>query len=173
LEAGLRVAGRVEGATITLEGVASEAGVTKPGLMYHFPNREALMVALVDHAAAQLVRRMTALLKKDPNVATPGERYSAYITAAADGENSRAEWVLWFESSYRPELQVAWARHLEPWLELPDGIPVAQRARFHTARLAADGLWGAQASGVLAPEAGDRAQILAHITGLLHEGETS
>src|SRR5699024_9792163 len=31
----------VQGVTISLESVALQAGITKPGLMYHFPSKEA------------------------------------------------------------------------------------------------------------------------------------
>src|SRR5699024_10035484 len=41
----------VQGVTISLESVALQAGITKPGLMYHFPSQEALMLGLVDQAA--------------------------------------------------------------------------------------------------------------------------
>src|SRR5699024_8321180 len=41
----------VQGVTISLESVSLQAGITKPGLMYHFPSTEALMLGLVDHAA--------------------------------------------------------------------------------------------------------------------------
>ncbi|MFJ6027189.1 TetR/AcrR family transcriptional regulator [Pseudarthrobacter sp. NPDC092424] len=167
LEAGLRVAARSQGAAITLDAVASEAGVTKPGLMYHFPNRDALMAALVQYAACQLERRMAALLGGGD--ATVKQRYRSYIHAAAEGQNMRAEWVLWFHSAYRPELQEAWARHLDPWLSIPEGTPPGLRARLMTARLAADGLWAAQASGVAAPDEADRAAILGHILGLVGE----
>jgi AcrR family transcriptional regulator len=68
--------------------------VTKPGLMYHFPNRDALMVALVEHEAIQLRRRMTNLLSTSLAMATVADRYRAYIQAAAEGENMRAEWAL-------------------------------------------------------------------------------
>lgn len=169
LEAGLRVAGSPQGATITLDAVAHEAGVTKPGLMYHFPNREALMVALVEHAAAKLVEKMARLT--DPGKATPSDRYRAYILSAADGENARAEWALWFQSSYWPELQAAWTRHLEPWLFLPHNMPPSRCARFAAARLAADGLWAAQASGVLAPTETERELIVAQLLELLGEGD--
>ncbi|MBT2565188.1 TetR family transcriptional regulator [Arthrobacter sp. ISL-85] len=171
LDAGLRVAGSDQGATITLERVASEAGITKPGLMYHFPNREALMVALVEHAAHQLRRRMIDLLGASPERATVADRYRAYIQAAAQGENMRAEWALWFQSAYWPELQAAWTGPLERWLSLPEGMPPGQRSRLMTARLAADGLWAAQASGVLRPSAADRSVILAQLIDLVREGE--
>jgi AcrR family transcriptional regulator len=168
LEAGLRVAARSQGAAITLDSVAAEAGVTKPGLMYHFPNRDALMAALVEYAAGQLERRMTELLGK--REATVSERYRSYIQAAADGQNMRAEWALWFHSTYRAELREAWGRHLDPWLLIPEETPPAQRTRLLTARLAADGLWAAQASGVAAPGEADRAVIVTHILGLIDVG---
>ena len=158
-----------QGAAITLDAVASEAGVTKPGLMYHFPNRDALMVALVEYAACQLERRMADLLGEGD--ATVAARYRSYIKAAANGRNMRAEWALWFHSAYKAELQEAWARHLDPWLEIPEGTPPEQRARLATARLAADGLWAAQASGVSAPDPAERALILASILDLISEGD--
>jgi AcrR family transcriptional regulator len=123
--------------------------------MYHFPNRDALMVALVDHEAIQLRRRMTNLLSTSLEMATVADRYRAYIQAAAEGENMRAEWTLWFQSAYWPELQATWTRHLEPWLSVPDRTPAGQRTRLLTARLAADGLWAAEASGVLRPSTAD------------------
>nr|WP_224089820.1 TetR family transcriptional regulator [Arthrobacter sp. StoSoilB13] len=158
LEAGLRVAGGATGAAITLEGVAIEAGVTKPGLMYHFPNREALMVALIEHAALQVKRRMTDLLGTSAEAASANARYRAYVLVTAEGHNMRAEWALWFQSAYRPELQSAWTKHLGPWLSLPNEISDATKAKLLTARLASDGLWAARASGVLAPD--ERAQTL-------------
>lgn len=170
LEAGLRIAAGTQGAAITLDAVASEAGVTKPGLMYHFPNRDALMTALVEYAACQLGQRMTELLgRREPTVV---ERYRSYVLAAADGQMMRAEWALWFHSAYRAELQEAWARHLDPWLVIPEGTPRDQRSRLMTARLAADGLWAAQASGVAAPGQADRSEIVTHILSLIGEGGT-
>jgi AcrR family transcriptional regulator len=168
LEAGLRVASRSQGAALTLDAVATEAGVTKPGLMYHFPNRDALMTALVEYAACRMGQRMIELLGK--REALVAERYRSYVRSAAEGQNMRAEWALWFHSAYREELQEAWARHLDPWLLIPEGTPPARRTRLITARLAADGLWAAEASGVGAPSEADRAAIVRHILGLIDDG---
>jgi len=46
LEAAERVVGDVGAARMTLEGVAQAAGVSKGGLLYHFPTKEALLGAL-------------------------------------------------------------------------------------------------------------------------------
>src|SRR5687768_15624169 len=43
LEAAERVVGDVGAARMTLEGVAQAAGVSKGGLLYHFPTKEALL----------------------------------------------------------------------------------------------------------------------------------
>ena len=119
-------------------------------------------------APRSLERRMAALLGGSEG--TVEERYRSYVQAAADGQNMRAEWALWFHSSCRAELQEAWSRHLDRWLLIPEGTPPARRARLLTARLAADGLWAAQASGVGAPGKADAAAIVAHILGLIGEG---
>ena len=55
------------GATVTLDAVAAAAGVSKGGLLYHFPSREALVDGLV--------ARLDALLDDDV----------ARMTSAADG----------------------------------------------------------------------------------------
>jgi len=46
LEAAERLVGEVGAARMTLDGVAQSAGVSKGGLLYHFPSKEALLSAL-------------------------------------------------------------------------------------------------------------------------------
>jgi len=46
LEAAERVITEVGAARLTLDGVAQAAGVSKGGLLYHFPSKESLLVAL-------------------------------------------------------------------------------------------------------------------------------
>lgn len=46
LEAAERVVGEVGAARMTLDGVAQAAGVSKGGLLYHFPSKESLLGAL-------------------------------------------------------------------------------------------------------------------------------
>lgn len=60
-------------ADVTLEGVAAEAGVSKGGLLYHFPSKEALLIGLVHRL---------------------GERADAQVADAAAGGTSLTEWYL-------------------------------------------------------------------------------
>jgi AcrR family transcriptional regulator len=41
------------GHALTLDAVAQRAGVSKGGLLYHFPNKDKLMLALLDHLASE------------------------------------------------------------------------------------------------------------------------
>lgn len=49
LAAAEEVVGTVGAARMTLEGVAQAAGVSKGGLLYHFPSKESLLGALAQH----------------------------------------------------------------------------------------------------------------------------
>lgn len=170
LDAALRVLRGPDGADITLDAVAREAGVTKPGLMYHFPTREALMLAIVDHAAASLEQAMVDHLGGPVADATPAERIRAYAEAAAQGSDSRAEYAAYTEAAYRPGLFGPWRERMARWFDLPAGLDGRTRAALTVARLAADGLWAAEATGVFPPEAADRDAVVALIRSLTIEG---
>jgi AcrR family transcriptional regulator len=60
LEAAERVVGEVGAARVTLDGVAQAAGVSKGGLLYHFPSKEALLGAL----AKRYVEGMTDCIEQ-------------------------------------------------------------------------------------------------------------
>jgi AcrR family transcriptional regulator len=49
LEAAAMVMRRDGALALTLEAVAKEAGVSKGGLLYHFPNKDALLQGLLEH----------------------------------------------------------------------------------------------------------------------------
>jgi AcrR family transcriptional regulator len=172
LDASLRLLRVPAGADITLDAVAREAGVTKPGLMYHFPTREALMLAIVDHAAAGLERAMTEVLGGPPADATPAERIRAYAEVAAHGSDSRAEYAIYTEAAYRPGLAGPWLERLARWLDLPAGLDPRTRAALTVARLAADGLWAAEATGVFPPRPEDRDAVIALIHSLTVDSAT-
>jgi AcrR family transcriptional regulator len=68
--------------------------VTKPGLMYHFPTREALLLAIVEHAADRLEGALLDALGKPFDAATPADRIRAYTHVAHCGDASRAEYAV-------------------------------------------------------------------------------
>ena len=66
---------------LTLDAVAQQAGVSKGGLLYHFPNKDALMTGMVE----QLIQDFEAVLQEefeqDDAPGTQGQWVRAYIRA--------------------------------------------------------------------------------------------
>jgi AcrR family transcriptional regulator len=60
---------------VTLAGVAAAAGVGRSSIYNHFPDRQALLVAFVEHEAARYVADLEAALAAAP---TPTERLAVF-----------------------------------------------------------------------------------------------
>lgn len=155
------------GGTITLDAAAKQVGLTKPGLMYHFPTKEALMVAVVDHVADRWERMLLDHVGLPPGEATPQQRIRAYVEVAVTGELDQADFAIFANALYRDTLAEVWVRRLEPWVSLPDDLPTPVRSRLTAARLLADGYWTAAATGVFPVPERDRAHLLAVVDELV------
>jgi AcrR family transcriptional regulator len=127
---------------LTLDAVASKAGVSKGGLLHHFPNKDALIAAMVQQALNKFVEALNQELASDPAPQTPGHWVRAYIRATAidDRENYELHFNLLAANFTNPEL-------LKPmrdfWEEchtkiLSSGLDPAVATMI---RLAMDGLW--------------------------------
>lgn len=167
LEAALAILRDPEGPNLTLASASFEAGLSKPGLMYHFPTKDALVQGVLEHVAGVWVRRFVDRLGKPASEATPRERILTYIDVTLSAELDLADLTVFFDAHYRDAQARIWAATIGPWVELPDSIAQSERGRLHAARLAADGFWFAGTSGVLQPGAGDRRAVVAAITGLV------
>lgn len=141
LDAAVRVVLR-EGLTgLTFDAVAAEAGVTRGGMMYHFPARDALIQAIHEYLARQWDADMTSTLGKPLAQTSADERLTAYTYASAQSV-SRAELVFFLDSIKDPQLVHAWESVLERWtVPAPENADDPAELRRFIARLAADGLW--------------------------------
>ncbi len=125
---------------ITVQRVASAAGVTKGGLFHHFPSKQALIEGVFADLLEELGRSIDVLMAADP---TPHGRFTrAYIDSVLAEESGGPESV-WRALSATmladPALRGQWAS----W--------IAARQQAHHAtdsgpelqllRLAADGAW--------------------------------
>lgn len=52
---------------LTLEAAAKEAGISKGGLLYHFPSKEALVKGMVDHLTNNYREKIAGNASADPN----------------------------------------------------------------------------------------------------------
>jgi AcrR family transcriptional regulator len=51
--------------TLTLDNVAVEAGLSKGGVMHHFPSKEALLEGVIEHFGTRLERELTRVVSED------------------------------------------------------------------------------------------------------------
>jgi AcrR family transcriptional regulator len=131
-----------EGVTgVTFDSVAAESGLTKGGLLYHFPTRDALLLGMHQHLAQGWEDRLVELAGKTAEEASPDERLAAYARATAESA-TRADLLLALEASLNPGYAKPWADVTARWA--PPAADAAHDpaalARF-VAYLAADGLW--------------------------------
>ncbi|GAA3388776.1 TetR/AcrR family transcriptional regulator [Cryptosporangium minutisporangium] len=157
------------GGALSLESAARAAGLSKPGLMYHFPTKEALITAMVDHLVDGYERELFALLP-EPSVSTPttAERLTAYLRWALTSTHDAADLVILSDPKLRDRMIVRWTDRLRAWIEVPADLPAEHRARLHALRFIADGCWFADASNVLPLPAADRPALLAIALELLN-----
>ncbi|KWX85245.1 transcriptional regulator [Paenibacillus riograndensis] len=167
--AAIEVMRELGGEQLTLELVAKRAGVSKGGLLYHFPGKEALVNGVVEALTnifeADLEKRIVA----DP--ISSGRWSRAYIESTFDeaGVGNDVGTVLASALFLNPEslngirhAYAEWQRNIEN-----DGLDPVQTT---LARLAADGLWFAEMFGLAPPGKELKQRVLEALLQLTEEG---
>jgi AcrR family transcriptional regulator len=136
---------------LTLEAVAREAGVSKGGLLYHYPSKDALIRGLIAHYFAQFEADLARYLAADP--VEHGRFARAFVNATFDDakrELSRRA-SLFAAVAYNPELLNELRAHFAGYQErtVRDGLEPTHATLL---RLAADGLWFAELLQLAPPE---------------------
>src|ERR1700729_204833 len=89
LQAAVRVTEQHGITALTLEAAAQEAGLTKPGLMYHFRTRDDLLIAIQRYLTETWEELLLAVLGKPLEQSTAQERAAAYVGVNAHGPASK------------------------------------------------------------------------------------
>jgi AcrR family transcriptional regulator len=160
------------GESLSLDSVARASGLTKPGLMYHFPTKEALMTALVDRVVDRCEHELEGLLPAGATSPTTQERLAAYLRWSLALPHDGSDLVMLSDPRLRDRLIERWSERLRKWVEVPEDLPAPDRARLHVVRLAADGCWFADASGYAPLARNERPAVLLVGLGLLGQGES-
>ena len=158
-----------QGTPLSLDSVARAAGLTKPGLMYHFPTKETLMAALVDHVVDRCEVELEGLLPSGTTGPTTAERLAAYLHWSLALPHDGSDLVMLGDPRLRDRMVARWSERMQPWVEVPEGLPAPDRARLHMLRMAADGCWFADSSGYLPLTDDERRELLAVALGLLEQ----
>lgn len=137
--AGLALA--AAGTPVTLESAAREAGLTKPGLMYHFPTKQALMLGLVDHVIDHWQQRLAEEIGQPPEEVTAAKRIHAYLNCVLSDDLDRTDVVMCTDARYSELMTARWVERMQPWLGVPEDLDPGVQGKLLTARLVADGAW--------------------------------
>jgi AcrR family transcriptional regulator len=154
-----------DGEALSLETAARAAGITKPGLMYHFPTKEALMLALVDHVVERCEAEILVRLP-EPSSDSPVELATAYARWALEDAHDASDLVAFADPRLRDLLVDRWSERFRVFAAFDDVEPDL-RTRILAVRMLADGVWFATASGALAPTDAERAALAVLVDELL------
>ena len=164
LDAAKRVMRRDGAGHLTLDAVAREAGVSKGGLLYHFPSKSDLLRSMIAHGMRQAEEEKTRALGPNP----PRGAFARHVVmgtsmAACDDEASPCPsremvWSMLGAAANDPsllqpgrEMHERWQRRLEDETGDPDVATI-----FH---LVGHGLWSAELFGFDVPDAAQRERI--------------
>ena len=153
---------------VTLEQIALEAGVSKGGLLHHFPTKQALLSGLMEQVGEVFGSRIQRHCAQEP-VGQPGRLARAYIRASFEYEadelhltNAIAKVVSEFPELIE-ELQ-GYFQQIDQDMQ-QDGLPAA---RATVIRLACDGLWLSELIGGASMDDELRKQMRDELLAMTH-----
>jgi len=163
LDAAERVVLRDGVGHLTLDAAAAEAGLSKGGVLYHYPARDALVAAMVTRIIEEFEHDIAACLPEPgtPGAARPGVYARAYVKAtlepAAPGQERLGAAVL-AAAAAEPALLIPLQEAADRWQArlVDDGLDPALATVI---RLACDGLWLCDLFGLASPHGSLRAAV--------------
>ena len=162
---------------LTLEASATEAGLSKGGVLYHYPSRDALVAAMVARIIQEFEDDIAAYLPAagSPEADLPGAYVRAYVRATlapvAPGQE-RLGAALLAAAAAEPELLIPLQRAADGWQEhlVTDGLDPALATVI---RLACDGLWLCDLFGLASPQGMLRSEVESAFERMATEQGTS
>ena len=152
LDAAAVVVSRGGPAALTLDAVAARAGVSKGGLLYHFPTKRALVEAMLTRWTDGFTAEVEAAAAGDTRAGAWTRAYARAAGSATAADDEIADQIAMLAVlAEAPERLDAVRERYAVWQARfgADGIDTADATLV---RLAADGLWFSQLLGLAPPE---------------------
>ncbi len=124
---------------LTLDAVARRAGVSKGGVMYNFPTKDALLEAMIGRIVEHNASALNAVSKQLPDM--PGRALKAYVknSLRAPDTDDRVSGALLAAVTNNPKLMSHVAGYFRSrFRALAADVPFERAAIVH---LATEGLW--------------------------------
>jgi AcrR family transcriptional regulator len=150
---------------MTLEAVAKEAGVSKGGLLYHFPSKDALIEGMIDHMVQGLTERIRKEYESDEFGTNQGRWLRALTRANFQSEDLELGAGLTAAVLLQPDLLEANRQAYETRQTLieQDGVDIVWA---NIIRLVGDGIWFSELLGFAPPKEPLKSQILERLLSL-------
>lgn len=167
LDAVARVIHRDGAAALTLDAVAAEAGVSKGGLLYHFPAKDDLIRGLVDRLVARFDARVAGAL-------AGGQRsfLEAYVVASVEDDDIATAAALVAAVALSPSLLDPLRARYGQWSRDLAASGLDQTTVL-LIRLALDGLWFSDALALDPPTPAARQALARALIALSRHGSTT
>jgi AcrR family transcriptional regulator len=154
--------------SLTLDMVAQRAGVSKGGLIHHFPNRIALIEGLFDQLLFGFEKSIEEFISCDENES--GKFTRAYLKATVnscdDGSNNKLLGAFALAMSNDEALSAKWRNWLQKQIKKngEDKNPVLNSA----IRYAADGIWLEDCTGARVIDDAERKSVIEYLIELTY-----
>ncbi len=156
LDAASRVVLDKGASALTLESVAEQAGISKGGLLYHFPNKESLIAGMIERLIAEFDDSLERELSKND-----GDWLAAYIRASfeVNPERERISCALCAVIATNPSLLEPLQARFAEWQAKAASTSISPEIGT-IVRLALDGMWLSDLLGFSPPTPEIRGKVL-------------
>ncbi|WP_234186568.1 TetR/AcrR family transcriptional regulator [Shinella sp. NM-101] len=152
-------------ASVTLDAVSQAAGVSKGGLLHHFPNKLSLLDGLFDDLTEKFERALAGRMRDDPEPKGRFTRAYAAIWFLPEGMADGEQWkVLTVALISEPHLRERWRQ----WIErhVAENVGTDSSLDAILVRYAVDGLWLADLLGAPTMDTETRGAMLKRLLTL-------
>lgn len=141
---------------LTLDSVAKQAGVSKGGLLYHFPNKESLIKGMIEQFIDEFDIAIEKKLQKNG-----GDWLKAYIHASFESNPDREQisCALFAAFANNPDLLEPLRKKFVEWQKKIEANAISPEVGM-IIRLTLDGLWLSDLIGFAPPAFSLRKKIL-------------
>lgn len=154
---------------LTLDAVARETAVSKGGVLYHFPTKEALVAAMLERLSDDFEASLDRHASEAPG--KPGRWLRAYLASSTREEEYTADVLacLLAGAATNPALLAPLRERWQRWQDqaVADGV---DETTATLVRLAVDGLWFADLFGFAPPRGRARKRLIARLQELTRSG---
>lgn len=126
---------------LTFDSLAEASGLSKSGLIYHFPSRQQLIIAIHQHLAGLWEEELCGIAGAPATELRSEERLRAFVLTMAHSA-TRADLVCALNIAHEPAAAQAWESVLHRWAPDPAQVEDDHTARTaYLVQLLAEGLW--------------------------------